>query len=83
MELSLGGEGEGLDKAHEELVLLTVLGLFNTGDITILALGLLGDDFLSVRFHVGLGVDNHTVQEDLGHSHSVLGESTGLIGADA
>jgi len=86
VEDSGGGESKGLDKLLENGALNIVIGHLNLIRLSILSISnffMFLLDFFLVRLPVNFGIDNFLADPKVGHSHSVLSEGAGLIGADA
>jgi len=82
-EVGGGGESDTLDEGLEAGVVVVVLGLGDVLQVGIGTLFLFSGKRVLVDLVVDIGVDDLSVVEDLGYGHSVLSESSGLVGADA
>ena len=86
VEVSGGGESKGLDELLEKSAVFIVLGNLNLLRLAILSffqLLVFRCELFLVRLPVVFGVDDILADPEVGHSHSVLSERAGLIGADA
>jgi len=83
LEESGGGKSESLEEVLEKRILGVVIRDTDFVRLTILTLSFLIDDSFGVSFHVDFTVHDLAVEEDVRDRHSVLGEGTGLIGANA
>lgn len=83
LEESGSGESKSLEEKLEKRILVVVIGRGDLIRLTSFALRLLISDSFGVGFHVDFTVHDLAAEENVRDGHSVLGEGTSLIGANA